>query len=193
MFVWSLTYRWVVSDRLSSNKRSEEDPHQLVSYSMSIVKDNFEDQSSVAVVFTQKRLFRRFFDKRRDDTNDQTFIFLIYFSRNPTRAVERNLESIGDTNHRKIALFPHQQWFHNCPPRFCPYHGLDSQGALYYGPVVCRTSSGSFPRLFPNFLNFSVFFFEKCGLEALTSSYRLILLTNVNNQSVSYCVSLSTT
>ena len=47
----------MVSDRLSSNKRSEEDPHQLVSYSMSIVKDNFEDQSSVAVVFTQKRLF----------------------------------------------------------------------------------------------------------------------------------------
>ena len=144
MFVWSLTYRWVVSDRLSSNKRSEEDPHQLVSYSMSIVKDNFEDQSSVAVVFTQKRLFRRFFDKRRDDTNDQTFIFFIYFSRNPTRAVERNLESIGDTNHRKIALFPHQQWFHNCPPRFCPFH-------VDYSWLAVDLVSGSFPRLFPNF------------------------------------------
>ena len=50
-----LTYRWVVSDRLSSNKRSEEDPHQLVSYSMSIVKDNFEDLN-VAVVFLLKKL-----------------------------------------------------------------------------------------------------------------------------------------
>ena len=151
MFVWSLTYRWVVSDRLSSSKRSEEDPHQLVSYSMSIVKDNFKDQSSVAVVFIQKRLFRRFFDKRRD-TNDQTFICFIYFSRNPTRVVERNLESIGDINHRKIALFPHQRWFHNCPPRFCPCHGLDSQKAHYSWLVVCRPPAGwSFPRLFPNF------------------------------------------
>lgn len=47
MFVWSLTYRWVVSDRLSSNKRSE-DPSSLYFYfllvtdSMSIVKANMK-------------------------------------------------------------------------------------------------------------------------------------------------------